>query len=389
MTYYIERLNHELHSILHFWQNYVFQKGIIACEVNSDGTKNETAPTGSIYISRITYGASAACLHLHDNSFRSLADIAYLTLTNKLKNPEGGYYWGFTNDGTLIHDENNISLAQAFALYGITQYAAFTGNNQALKEADDHYFFIQKSLKHADNFSYLDGFTKDWKPSAGQGYSLGTHIHLLEAFISYYNITKYDQVLFAIEGLISTIMHYFIRCETGEVIHNFDPNWKPLPNETWIGHNMETSWILCRAAKTTGNTRLIDATQNTALIFCDKAIELAFDPGYGGMFNKFREGVRISDEKEWWTQAESVIALLNAYSLSNDKRYLSYSIRLLEYIDNTFSDPHHGEWYDSVAREGMPIYDRPKLHFWKSMYHNVRYCIESANYLKKIFTPVV
>ena len=170
MTYYIERLNHELQRILHFWQNYAFQKGNIAFEVNSEGIKNDAAPCGSIYISRIIYGASAACLHLEDNSFRSLADIAYLTLTNKLKNPDGGYFWAFDSEGTLIHDEKNIALAQAFALYGLTKYVSLTGDTQARKEAIDHYHFIQNTLKHQSGYFYPDGFSKEWKKFPVQVY---------------------------------------------------------------------------------------------------------------------------------------------------------------------------------------------------------------------------
>ena len=90
MIYYVERLNRELQNILYFWKHYAFQNGIIACEVDSEGIANINAPCGSVYISRIIYGASAASQHLRDDSFKSLADIAYLTLTNKLHNPNGG-----------------------------------------------------------------------------------------------------------------------------------------------------------------------------------------------------------------------------------------------------------------------------------------------------------
>ena len=218
---------------------------------------------------------------------------------------------------------------------------------------------------------------------------MATHLHLLEGFVNYYKATTDKNAEIAIEKLIDNINYRFLRCEAGEIIHNFDTNWNAQPNENWIGHNLETSWILCRAAKSINNAKLIESTRKIALNFCDRAIETAFDTSYGGMFNKFKEGNLLTDEKEWWAQAESVIALLNAYSLSGDKRYLSFSIRLLEYIDNTFSDPHHGEWYESVTREGIPLNSRPKLHFWKSMYHNVRYCIESVNYMEKLFAPVL
>jgi cellobiose epimerase len=243
-------------------------------------------------------------------------------------------------------------------------------------------------LKKKDG-SYPDGFTFGWNATDRQYRSLATHLHLLEAYTKVRKITKnlhYDKF---IENLIKIILKHFINLKVTRVLHQYDNNWMALPDENWMGHNVETSWILCDAARVLNNPELMHNCKEVAIKLVDHAIELGFDTKYGGMFNRFEKANPISTDKEWWPQAESVIAFLNAHSLTGDKKYLSYAIRLLEYIDNTFSDTVNGEWYDTVSREGKPYTEKPKAHLWKSMYHNVRYCILTLKHLENMFVPVL
>jgi mannobiose 2-epimerase len=385
MNYYTERLNNELIKILNYWIKYAIKDSRIAPEINNDGIANYQTPLGSVYVSRILFGSSAAIMHLKDRSFLPLAEIAFKTLTTQLYNPKGGYLWGINPDGTILHDEMSVSFAQPFVLYGLSEYYALTGNEQVGNLIREQVDFIEKKLSNKHDGGYIDGFTYGWNATENQIKSLGTHLHLLEAYTKIRKITKDIQYNILIEKLIEIILKHFINLKVTRVIHQFDKNWAPLRDENWIGHNLETSWILCDAARTINNQEQTQKCKEVALKLCDKAIELGFDSQYGGMFSRFDKEYLLTTDKEWWPQAESVIAFLNAYSLSGDKKYLSFAIRILEYIDNTFSNTLTGEWYDSVSREGKPYIEKPRVHFWKSMFHNVRYCIETTKYLEKLF----
>lgn len=385
MEYYIERLNRELRNIFSFWQKYAINNNQIAAEVSNNGQPIYEAPLGSIYLSRLLYGSSASCMYLHESSFRQIADLAYHTLRNQLSNPNGGYYWAVDKNGVIIHDSINASMAQAFVILGLSEYYALTGEEDVKREIFQQIDFIESKIKHYIDNSYLDGFSEEWAPLKKQFKSLYTHLHLLEAYSKFIKVA--DDAIYkrSVEKIISVLLSRFVNKEIGEVMHQFDTQWNPVPNENWIGHNMETSWLIYNAAIAINNSDLIKESENIILSLCDRAIDLGFDHQYGGMFNRFINGEVITTNKEWWVQSESVIAFFYAHQISNNKKYLSYAIRLLEYIDNTFSDSQKGEWFDSVTREGRPITDLPRLHLWKSMYHNVRYCIETAKHLEKLF----
>jgi cellobiose epimerase len=376
MEYYIGRLNHELKNILKFWQNYAIRNDQIATEVSIEGKAKFDGPLGTVYVSRLLYGVSAACRHLGNRSFQRAAELAFNSLTGKLTNPYGGYHWAVDEKQSIIHDAMNYSFAQGFVVYGMSEYYALTSDSNVKKALFQQIDFIENKLKDHEDSSYLDGFNQELQAVSNQRRSLATHMHILEAYVKFLELTHDPIYNKSIENIIRILITKFIDLPNNSVYHEFTMNWEPEPNEVWIGHNLELAWILCRSAKAINHPEFIEASRKILLSFCENAIEKAFDKKYGGMFNRFRNDDLLVTDKEWWPQAESVMAFLTAYRIGEDKKYLSYAIRLLEYIDNTFSDQLKGEWYDSVTREGEPIAAKPKLHLWKSMYHNVRYCIE-------------
>jgi mannobiose 2-epimerase len=388
MEYYIERLNLELRNIMSFWQKFVIVDNQIATQVSHDGLASFNAPLGSLFLSKMLYGSSATCRHLNEKTYKNIADLAFQTLTTKLLNPSGGFHWALDEKLHAIHDEANYSLAQAFAVYGMAEYYALTGDLEVMKILFHQIDFIETKIKDIDDGSYLDGFNPDGTSSKTQYKTLGTHLHLLEAYVKFMNVTKDNLYQKSIEHIIRILIDRFIDLKKGHVYHKLSLSWKPETAEMWIGHNVETAWILLKSASALKNAELISTCREILTSLCDHAIERGFDKQYGGIFNRFDNNRLITQDKEWWPQAESVIALMYAYHSSGNKMYLSYAIRLLEYIDNSFSDQSHGEWYDTISREGKPDLDIPKLHLWKSMYHNVRYCIEVSKNLEKIFVTI-
>lgn len=385
MDFYIERLNRELANILNFWKSHAIQGKRFATKVSTNGTFSFTEPLGSLYIARVLYGASAAGRYTGDPSYKEIAELAYHTLRNQLSNPNGGYYWAVDENGGIVHDSMHVSFVQAFVLYGLGEYYALTADSEVKKDLFLQIDFIESKIRNISDGSYLDGFDHDWNPLQNQYKSLGTHLHLLEAYSKFIEVTGHLIYERSVENLLEILHNRFVNTGRAEIYHQFDKNWNLLPNEIWIGHNVEAAWIFLRSAQIIEHKELIEKSKQLLVKLCDNAIEKGFDKQYGGMINRFKNDEPVTTNKEWWPQAESVIAFLNCYQVSHDKKYLSYAIRLLEYIDYTFSDSVNGEWFDTVTREGEPLLNQAKLHLWKSMYHNVRYCIETIKQIESLF----
>jgi mannobiose 2-epimerase len=384
MQHTIEKLNSELDSVLTFWlNNSISDKVDIIGEMSINNIPNPAAVKGSMFLARIIYGASAACRHLKTDKYNVLADLAFKILTQDFKNPKGGYVWAKNCENSPIHDSENTNMAQAFILYGLAEYVLLTDDSAAINEMEKQLAFILKTFKDAKNGGYFDDYDENWQALPNQTKALGTHLHLLEAFAKVYEFNQNPSLLPLIEELIKLILTKFITSDTLDGLHRLSPDWKPLENFIWAGHNAECSWILCKTAKLTGNKDLILECDALAIKVVENVIHQSLDKTNGGIFNAMKNGLPAEEGKIWWVQAESVTALLNCYQITNDDRYKKIAFELMNYISTKFID-ESGEWYTELTKTGEPNLSIPKIHFWKSLYHNVRYYVEATERLKAI-----
>lgn len=372
----LEQLDQELINNLSFWMQHALDSSSMRIfpAVFPDGTPDTSANMGSMFLSRILYGASTACHLLKSNNYAVLADSSYAQL-QELRNPKGGYYWAKDATNNILQDDDNTNMAQAFALYGLVAYAGLKPSEALDAIIEKQKTFIQITLADKKYGGYMDGFDMHWKLGKTPTKALGTHLHLLEAFVMLYQYKKNEALVNDIESLIKIIMDKFITKDTFDCLHRLTPDWEPLPNEIWAGHNAECSWILCRAAKAIANKKLQADSNKLAMQMMSRVIANAYDNKNGGVFNALQNNEPAEYLKIWWPQAETVIALLNCHEISKEKIYKNLARELVKFIRENFI-ASNGEWYTEILQNGKPNPEIPMLHFWKSMYHTVRYYAE-------------
>lgn len=370
-----EQLNKELEYNLFFWLNHVVDKNTnhIFPEISIDGKPNIEADFGVMYLSRILYGASTAYELNKNESYLELADLAYAQL-KEFSNPIGGYNWAKTSSNVFIHDAENTNMAQAFVLYGLVAYAQIFPCETLDENIQTQFDFINNTLYDSDNGGFIDGFDENWILGNSPTKALGTHLHLLEAFVKLYEYKGSEKVVKQIEELITIITRKFITKDTYDCLHRLTPDWKPLPNEIWAGHNAECSWILCNAAKAIGSKDFLKQCQELSLKMMKEVCDKAFDKN-GGVCNVLDNNVPTEDVKIWWVQAETVLGLLNCYKITNENTYKDQAIELIDFISTNFIS-EKGEWYTEIYHNGQANQSIPIIHFWKSMYHTIRYYSE-------------
>lgn len=366
----------ELEKNLLFWLKSVYNDTslIMYPEVSITGVPNTSATLGSMFLSRILYGTSCAYKILKNEDYLKLANYSYLKL-KEFEHPKGGYYWAKDTSEKFLNDADNTCMAQAFALYGLVAYAKVNPSKEINNALEKQFNFIQNTLKDVENGGYLDGFNEHWELGESATKALGTHLHLLEAFVSLYEYSKDEKLVTEIEVLITIISSRFITKNTFDCLHRLTPNWKPLPNEVWAGHNAETSWILCHSANVIKNQKLIMDCNELAIKMMEQVVLKAFDKKNQGVFNVLKDDIPSEKVKIWWPQAETVLGLLNCYRITKDENYKNQAIDLINYISNNFTAPN-GEWFTEIWNNKTPNTSQPLVHFWKSMYHTVRYYVQ-------------
>ena len=366
-------LKQEFKNTLEFWMDHMIfgDHDKIYPEISVENVPNKSALMGSMYLSRVLYGASRACGTLGAKQYKLLADIAFTRL-EEFKNPLGGYYWARKYNMEWVHDAENCNMAQAFVLYGLAEYASINPSPELDQVIRSHVNFILSVLMDESNQGFLDGFDQQWHRGNSMTRSFGTHFHVLEALVKFYQYKKDDKVEKTIADLIRLVMDRFIDQKNYDCIHRLDVDWQALPNEVWAGHNAECSWVLCEAARAINNKVLIEETRNLAVLMMDRVITFALDKNKGGYFNILDKDPSTDKTKGWWQQAEVVLGLLNTYDITGQNRYKKLALEQISFIQDKFLC-QHGEWYTEITNEGSPVLEVPKIFFWKSMYHTVRY----------------
>lgn len=366
-------LRKEFENYLQFWTQHMLtndQKGIFP-EISVADVPNEKADLGSMYLSRIIYGASQACSTLETDRYVSLAQIA-LEMLKEFKNPLGGYFWGRKYNMEWLQDGENNNMAQAFVLYGLGEYARLNDSQSVNQLIDEQLEFIESTLKDDSGTYFLDGFDEQWVRGQEMTRSFATHFHLMEALVKIYENRKDPAIKTSIQKLLYTIHDRFIDQEDYYCIHRFSEDWQRLPNENWAGHNAECSWVICHASRLIKDEELIKKSEEIAVLMMDKVIELARDESHGGYTNLISENGTMEKEKSWWPQAEIVLGLLNVFTITGDQQYQQLAYNQINYIQENFVT-ESGEWLGAVDETGEVVASTPKIFFWKSMYHTVRY----------------
>lgn len=377
MYYYKERLQRELIQILDFWKENVISQNWNGFnpECTIRGSANNDSALGSLFLGRVIFGASAACRYLKTNEYRKFADLAFKGLYEQFKNPKGGFYWALSHDNKVIHNPEHINETHAAILIGLAEYASLTQSPVILWELKKLYAFLHEQRSDRTNGGFLVGHSTDWSNRNLTERNIGTHIRHVEAYTNYYKLIGDKSVLKPLELLVRHICKKFISQGSLGVFSLSGDTLKIANSDICIGHISEICSALPAATVILKDDELHQECCSLSQKLLGFLYENAFDKQYGGLFDLLSDNGPSSSTKSWWTQTETAIASLDAYSFSKDKRFLSYAVRLIEYIENTFSDPKHGEWYFAVQANGKPIESYPKTGLWKSLYYNVRYLI--------------
>lgn len=91
-------------------------------------------------------------------------------------------------------------------------------------------------------------------------------------------------------------------------------------------------------------------------------------------------------EAAWFVlnaHTEAIYAIVFAYSLTRESRWLEWLERIDTYAFSHFADPEHGEWFGYCDRQGN-LTSTAKGHHYKGCFHVPRMLLMSAQRLEEI-----
>jgi len=327
------------------------------------------------------------------------------------------HYWDHEHDGWIwITDQqghatcwDKVGYGHCFAVYAFSEYFMATGDERGKEAALRGYDAICRHMIDIQHGGFIELFHRDWTPlagamSGGDRKSLDVHMHMMEAFTTLYEMTgsvsHRRHLMQVIDLLLSRMLHphnglgiaQFAYDLTPLPAINFDTTWgrdadpdkdlgaKPL-DQTSPGHNVEFAWLLLHAADVLG----IPREKYTPVLrkMCDHCVAFGIDHEYGGVYADVPiDRPTELTEKQFWQQAEVLIAMLDAFLLLGDYKYWQAFVNVFDFVFKKFvALDAGGEWYERLDRRGN-VLDGDLAHSWKISYHTVRSMIQTVQRMR-------
>ena len=374
-------------NILRFWIDRMQdnEHGGFYGRIDNNNVLYADADKGAILNARILWTFSAAYRVLGKSEYLKIATRAKRYFIDHFIDPEyGGVYWSLDYKGQP-KDTKKQFYAIGFAIYGLSEYARATNDQEALEQAINLYRCVEEHALDKEYNGYIEAMTRNWQPiddmrlseyDANYPKSQNTHLHIIEPYTNLYRVWPSKELEASLRNIIGIFTDRILNPETHHLDLFFEMDWKRGAGQLEsYGHDIECSWLMHEAALVLGDQKVLNKVEPIVQIVA-KASEKGLNVD-GSMIHEanLTAGTK-DDDLHWWVQAEAVVGFYNIYQHFHDEAALEKALRCWQYIKENLIDYQHGEWYWSRHRDGSLNTVDDKAGFWKCPYHNGRMCLE-------------
>lgn len=381
-------------NILRFWLDKMLDpNGGFYGRIDGHNRLHPEAERGAVMMARVLWAFSAAYHVLGKEEYLAAAKHAKAYIEAHFLDKEfGGAFWSVNADGTAL-DTKKQTYALGFMIYGFSEYARATGDEQAKTQATELFNSVEKhcNVQKDDvqctksNAGYIEALTRDWQPIADMRLSdkdengsrtMNTHLHILEPYTNLYRIWQSPLLADRIRTLIHIFTKHLYNPKSGHLDLFFDDNWQGKRDIESYGHDIEAAWLMTEALEVLGDKALTEETMPFIRRIAAASLDGLLPNGAMIHEKNIRTG-ETDSQIQWWVPCEAVIGFIDQYQHTGEEHWLEKAEKQYQFILDKLIDYENGEWYwNSGTQTGHAAYDEDKAGFWKCPYHNSRMCFE-------------
>lgn len=412
-TWLEEMENHLRDELLPFWFSHGVDTEYGGFLTYFDAEGNPTGETVKTLVCQLRMIFTFSEIHragLGDGKALEIAQQGFEFLINHFWDDQhGGWFWITEQDGTPVN-RSKLGYGHTFAMLSLSEYGMASGDLRAMEYAVKTFETIQTFEADNLNGGYYEFHEEDWQKKepgvyGGDRKSFDVHMHIMEALTNMYEATGaqiyHDRCTEVIDLIFKRMMHP----EHGTGMMQFMPDWTPSRailfknvwgsdrdvdddegrplNNTSYGHNTEFVWLLNHAITILDLDR--EYYKPKMKVIMDHAIKHGIDWMNGGLYceGPLDDGEAREKNKEFWQQAEVMIALLDAYMLWDDPEFLKAYENIHRFVMDVNINHDVGEWYPLFDENNTMLNDYMG-HAWKINYHTVRAVILCEKKLRQL-----
>jgi mannobiose 2-epimerase len=300
----------------------------------------------------------------------------------------GGFYWEADSAGERATIPVKHLYGEAFGLYALSEYARVSGDAEAAALAQTLFRLLERSAHDTSYGGYLEFFQRDWTPAVSEtpkvmGHPsatdklMNTHLHLMEAFTAYCDLTHDPLARERLLELIAIQTNAVVRKSVGACTDKHQRDWTPLTGAAYdvvsYGHDIENVWLILDACRAAGVSA--GPYRDLFRTLFDTSLRFGYDRQDGGFYDAGPfNGPATRKDKVWWVQAEGLVSALYMIQCTGDKTYRDVYLGTLDWIVKHQADWDKGDWHEVIRASGAV--GGSKAHAWKGPYHNGRAVIQ-------------
>lgn len=325
---------------------------------------------------------------------RAAADHGFSYLRDAMWDPEyGGFYRLLDRAGSPLEDRTKHGHGTAYTLSACVAHHRLTGSDQSLDLAKRGFDWMEQHAHDDRHGGYFGYYRRDGRPVFDRADSireyqvrdpLGTPLglkdvnttkDLMEALSQVGAVWPDDLVIERLREMLDIVRERVV-VPPGSCHMYFNPDWTPIPDFAYYGHNVHMASLLLHAAIPLG-AEAKEKAEATSRALLDCALEYAWDPSTGGFAyagstfgpTYFEDQVMFLDAKYWWPQAEALVALVHFAAKEGAGVYSDRASALWRYIQTFLVDRRYGGWLQVGREAGRSVRKLPKADLWKDGSH--------------------
>lgn len=297
------------------------------------------------------------------------------------RDAQGRWVFAVSQEGEVLEGATSI-FTDGFAIYGLTELARASGDQEAIDLALETYANVQQRLAHPGSY----GIAPFTMPPGAKAHAVSMIFALAFSELGHY--LRDQEILNAGLHHADEVMDVFLRPDR-RLLYEFvrlDNSLLDTPQGRSVvpGHAIESMWFMIHIYHRAGNQARI----RQAVEAIRWHVEFGWDEEYGGLFHaRDAEGGRpwwpFAEAKLWWPHTEALYALLLAYDLSRQPWCLEWFERVHNYAFTHYPVPGYGEWTQKLDRQGRRMTETVALPV-KDPFHLPRALIYSIEVLNRL-----
>ena len=379
-------------NILPFWMIKAVdpENGGFYGSINNEMKIDNSAPRSAVLYSRILWTYSRAYRLYKNDEYLRTAQYTLDYIRRNLFDPEfGGVFWSVDRYGKPADDRKH-TYAQAFTLYGLSEYYRATGEAASLNQAKELYHLIERHTHDPIYGGNIECCSRSWQAEADMrlsakdlncAKSMNTLLHLIEAYTNLISVCKDEELIGTQKALLRSFIEHIVDPQTHHLKLFFSSDWQSLEKIVSYGHDIEASWLVVEAAEELEDPELISTTRELAVKMAQATLDEGRNPDGSILYELNSKG--LVEDRHWWVNAEAVVGFYNVYSISGNTQFAAASENTWKYIREHFIDQENGDWFKVIKKDGTPSESTFKVGPWECPYHHSRLCMEMSARLEE------